>query len=212
MHVVGIDLAGPANAKGTALVVLSVADGVARCVHQVVGADDARLVAVVADLPPPVVVALDAPLSYQPGGGDRDADKALRVRLVAAGLPSGSVMTPTMTRMAYLTLRGVVVARLMQGLPHPPRVVEVHPGGAMVLRGAPLEALRTMKRDPAARRELRAWLESEAALDGLQPERDLEDHHVAAAAAALAGWGWARGDTRWLYEARPPLHPFDFAC
>jgi predicted nuclease with RNAse H fold len=212
MHVVGIDLAGPANAEDTALVVVSVAEGEARCVHEVVGADDARLLAVVADLPPPVVVAVDAPLSYQPGGGDRASDKALRSVLIEAGMPSGSVMTPTMTRMSYLTLRGVVVARLLEDLPRTPRIVEVHPGGALVLRGAPLESLRAMKDDAAARLALRTWLETEAFLVGLQPELDRGDHHVAAAAAAMAGWDWARGTSAWLHEASPPHHPYDFAC
>ncbi len=121
-------------------------------------------------------------------------------------------MTPTMTRMAYLTLRGVCVARLLEGVrPSPPRIVEVHPGAALVLRDAPVDDVREMKRSPAARERLLAWLEGRG-LRGASRGREATDHVVAACAAALAAWDWVSDRSAWLRRARPPLHPYDFAC
>ena len=59
-----------------------------------------------------VVSGLDARLSYNIGGGDRPGDAALRAAIIAAGLRPGTVMAPTFSRMAYLTLRGITVSRL----------------------------------------------------------------------------------------------------
>ncbi|MFP3489293.1 DUF429 domain-containing protein, partial [Staphylococcus sp. SIMBA_130] len=78
-----------------------------------------------------VTIGIDAPLSYQPGGGDRPSDRALRQRIVKAGMRSGSIMTPTMTRMVYLKLRGISLSRGLEANAH---IVEVHPGAAIGLR------------------------------------------------------------------------------
>jgi len=40
----------------------------------------------------------------------------------------------------------------------------------------------------------------------------MDDHTVAACAAALAAWDWSRGKGRWVHPADPPAHPYDFAC
>jgi len=186
-----------------------------------------------------IVVGLDAPLSYNPGGGDRPADAALRRRLAAAGLKPATVMTPTMTRMAYLTLRGVVVARLLSSwaaeLPGTELVIyEVHPGGVMALCGAAPEDVRALKVDAAARLRLCDWFQTEGTLDigaggaGLAaregagraaadkaatPESSVpSDHAIAATAAALGAWNAACGRPAWLYPAEPPLHPFAVCC
>src|SRR5688572_13918280 len=104
--VVGVDLAGPSNVAETARVWLLPAGGRLVLAGSRTHATHAALLRTVEDLAAggPVIVGLDAPLSYNPGGGDRPPDQALRERLVALGLPSGTVMSPTMTRMAYLTL------------------------------------------------------------------------------------------------------------
>ncbi|MFN2311460.1 MAG: DUF429 domain-containing protein [Spirochaetia bacterium] len=182
-----------------------------------------------------VVVGLDAPLSYNPGGGDRPADAALRKRLSAAGLKPATVMAPTMTRMAYLTLRGVAVARLLStwasALPGVELVIyEVHPGGVMALRGALPEDVRELKREMAARLRLCDWFAAEGTLDiGAGGSTLLEvagetataaenaagvpsDHAIAACAAALGAWHASAGRPSWLYPAEPPLHPFAVCC
>jgi predicted nuclease with RNAse H fold len=221
LQVMGIDAAGPANLRDTSAVVLEVL-GSSRVVRVIAGASDADLVAEVASrlARGPVVVGIDAPLSYCPGGGDRPSDAALRAVLRQAGLASGTVMAPTMTRMAYLTLRGVVLARALElvareaaGAGGQPmlRIVEVHPGGTLVLGGAAPADVRALKREPAARQRLLAHLEAR----GLRQIPSLlaeEDHHLCAAAAALAARDWAQGRAGWQWPADPPHHPYDFAC
>lgn len=212
--VIGIDLSGPANVEDTALVVLR-GDERALVLEEVCnGIGDAEIFQLVARyaVQDALVVGIDAPLSYNPGGGDRPGDKALRKLLTRQGLASGTVMTPTMTRMAYLTLRGMGVARgIVEVGRERAGVAEVHPAAAMVLRGAPVQAVSAMKRDAGARTELLAWLEG-AGLAEVGAREMPTDHYVAACGAALGGWGWSRGEHRWCEPAALPLHPFDFVA
>lgn len=210
--IIGIDLSGPSNAKDTAVVVAEGNATELRVVESRCGASDAEILVHVRRAARPLVVALDAPLSYQDGGGDRPADRELRKRIVAAGMRSGSVMTPTMTRMAYLTLRGIAVARLVAGAGGSDvRVVEVHPGASMALRGAPIDAVRSFRADPAAGARLLEWLGTQGVI-GLRAETTVRSHEVAAAAAVLAGWRWSIDRAAWCWPAEGPMHPFDFAC
>jgi len=159
--VLGIDLAGPSNPTHTVAAGFRAAKGSLH--HRFHRADlgDPEIQALFEKEIPAeasLVIGLDAPLSYHPGGGDRPADRDLRHRLIAAGLPPGTVMAPTMSRMAYLTLRGVVVARTLTTLRPRCRLVEVHPAGAMALRGASVTAVRALKRSARERRTLVRWL------------------------------------------------------
>jgi len=176
-------------------------------------AGDSQILDLVTDLArdTPVVVGLDAPLSYQPGGGLRQRDRSLRERIVALGMRHGSVMPPTFNRMAYLTLRGLAVARLLNTL-DPARVqtIEVHPGATFCLRGAPLLSVLGFKKDPGHRGLLLKWLSTQG-IESL-PCAELSDHFVAASGAALAAWAWSRGQSVWLAQPEPPFHPFAFAC
>jgi predicted nuclease with RNAse H fold len=211
---VGLDLSGPTNLKDTAVVVFRETEKALVLEQTVRGASDPVIHELTAELAAQgsVTAGLDAPLSYNPGGGDRPGDRKLRAELTAAGLPSGSVMTPTMTRMAYLTLRGISLARGLEdvGLPRD-HILETHPGGALVLRGAPLEAVRHLNRDPAAGILVLRWLEDL----GLQNAAGIEkadDHLVMACAAVLAAWKYRRGDPAWLEQASPPEHPYHYVC
>jgi len=210
--VLGVDLSGPTNTADTAaawfratsseLVFQSAADAVS----------DAALLELVARLSNSngLIVGLDAPLSYNPGGGDRPGDAQLRRLLVARGLPPGTVMPPTMTRMAYLTLRGIAVARAIERSTESTHIVDVHPGAAMALRGAPVDELRAFKRSAEARRTLARWLRGQA-VRGL-PAAPATDHELAAYACALAAWHWNFNSSAWSVGASDPLHPYDFAC
>lgn len=212
--VIGIDLSGPTNVAETALVVLQ-GDGDGLTLAEVRnGIGDAEIFQMIARyaVRGALVVGIDAPLSYNPGGGDRPGDKALRRLLTQQGLASGSVMTPTMTRMAYLTLRGMGVARgIVEVGREKVSVAEVHPAAAMLLRGAPPQALVTMKRDAGSRAALLEWLEGQS-LAGVSAHTAPSDHFVAACAAALGGWGWSRNAPMWSQPAVLPLHPFDFVA
>ncbi len=159
----------------------------------------------------PVVVGLDAPLSYQPGGGLRQRDRSLRERIVERGMRHGSVMPPTFNRMAYVTLRGLGLSRLLTTLdPLRVRVVEVHPGAALCLRGAPLDSVRAFKKKSEHRPILLDWLKRQGVRS--LPDGEPSDHFVAACGAALAAWDFSRGRSVWLAEPEPPFHPFAFAC
>ena len=212
--VVGIDLAGPSNVAETAMVWFQPAGGRLALAGSRTHATDTTILRTVEELAAAgrVVVGLDAPLSYNPGGGDRPPDQALRERLVALGLPSGMVMSPTMSRMAYLTLRGVVVARMLElALPGRVRLVETHPIAAMALRGAPVAALHAAKRSSEARAALVAWLAG-AGLDGLGALIDPSAHLLAACGCAVAAAGWSARAPAWAAPATPPHHPYDFVA
>ena len=211
--VVGIDLSGPSNAADTAVTVFESHESGLCLKTTTSDVSDAKLLQIIQPITrcSEVVVGVDAPLSYNDGGGDRPADRLLRQRIQQAGLAAGSVMTPTMTRMAYLTLRGLAVARLLSSLPNPPSLVEVHPGAAMALRNASIADIRSMKKETSARRRLLRWLEDQG-LEGVAAVRVPTDHYVASCAAALAAWRWGQHQSDWIHPADPPLHPYDFSC
>ena len=213
VSIVGIDLSGPSNARGSCAVVLRCHEDSAIFAQQLPVAGDVEILELVARLSrdAPVVVGLDAPLSYQPGGGLRLRDRSLRERIVERGMRHGSVMPPTFNRMAYLTLRGLGVARLLSTLDHVQvRVIEVHPGAAFCLRGAPLDSVRAFKKRAEHRPILLQWLATQGITS--LPLTEPSDHFVAAAGAALAAWQWSRGRSVWLAPPEPPFHPFAFAC
>jgi predicted nuclease with RNAse H fold len=211
--VLGVDLSGPANVVGTAVVSLREQDNHLRMLNAVVGVGDAGLLDLAgrASAQEEVVIGLDAPLSYNPGGGDRPADSELRALAIRRGLRPGSVMPPTTTRMVYLTLRGLGVARSLSSLGAKARIVEVHPAAALVLRGAKPADVRELTRSATARRDLLSWIEAQG-LRGAGALDPSNDHLVAACAAALAAWGWSQGQSAWVSRASPPEHPYDFAC
>lgn len=212
--VLGIDLSGPSNLADTAVVVFVDNGSELRLHTAMAGVGDAQIFSVAANLlaRAPLAVGIDAPLSYNPGGGDRPGDAALRARLRAAGLPYASVMTPTMTRMAYLTLRGVAVARGLTDVGRArARVAEVHPAAALLLRSAPVDAVTTLKRNQASCTLLLEWLD-EQGIKGVRDEEMPTDHFVAACAAALAAKEWQIGRPAWIEPAKPPVHPFDFVA
>jgi Protein of unknown function (DUF429). len=82
VHIVGIDLSGPSSSRGTCAVVLRAHKDAAVYAQHLPIAGDAEILDLVTGLSRkgPVVVGLDAPLSYQPGGGLRVRDRSLRSR------------------------------------------------------------------------------------------------------------------------------------
>ncbi len=211
--VIGIDLSGPANFEDTVLVAFECAADQLRKVRAIEKASDQAIWGFVAEIPghASVTIGLDAPLSYNPGGGDRPADADLRRAATAAGLVPGSIMPPTLHRMVYLTLRGIALARglnLADG--STPRILEVHPGAALALHGAPLADVRAFSRESDSRRRLLTWLEDQG-LGGIG-QTDPSSHYVAACGAAFAAWQHALGRSRWSRPAQPPEHPFDYCA
>jgi predicted nuclease with RNAse H fold len=206
--IIGVDLSGPGTERDTGVVSAVATGDRLEFVGEHLGSDDAIL-GLVRSVGRPIVVGVDAPLSYQPGGGQRDRDAELRQHLIKAGLPAGSVMAPTFQRMAWLTLRGIGLAQVLrqEGC----AVVEVHPSGCMALRKAPIADVRNFKADARCRQHLLTWLAS-VGFEKLEVADGCSSHVVAACAAALAAFGWRRGASAWRAGAEPPWHPYDFAC
>ena len=213
MLIIGLDLSGPANTHDTAGIVFR-AEVDHLNLHSVhMGMTDYDIFELVTELAvgrgrEEIAIGIDAPLSYNPGGGDRPSDRQLRVRLKEDGDRATAVMSPTMNRMAYLTLRGIALTRMLADRV---QIVEVHPGAAMALGQADTEAVRLFKRDKTARHILLDWLETQG-LRGIGYEPEPSDHFVAACGSALATWNWTRNSSVWLFPAQPPYHPYDFAC
>lgn len=210
----GIDLSGPGNTKESALVSFEARNNSLQMITGIEGATERSIYDAIAGntANADLIVGIDAPLSYNPGGGDRESDRDLRKQIAAKGMPSGSVMPPTLTKMAYLTLRGMAVSRFLENHSHEKiKIVEVHPSGAMALRGAPVESIKAMKSSTGAKQTLLHWLNDQG-LNGIDLSGSVSDHYVAACAAALAAWKWHLGESVWIFKAEMPFHPYDFAC
>ena len=214
MHVLGIDLSGPSNIDGTCAALFRERGATLDFLRPLRAADDRQILDSVSSLgeSEPVVIGIDAPLSYNPGGGDRPSDTELRLLIRDRG-GGVVIMPPTMIRMVYLTLRGIALARMLETIAPrlDLRMVEVHPGAALLLRGAPRRDLALLKRDRGARFRLLDWLEARG-LSEVPRSDETPDHFVMACAAALAARDWARGRFVWRFPAQPPEHPYDFAC
>jgi uncharacterized protein len=214
MKIVGIDLSGPRNFAETCLVSFEERGDELHLMNVRDGADDDQILDAISGLGPNerIIIGIDAPLSYNPKGGDRPSDSELR-RFVHQHGGHVGIMPPTMIRMVYLTLRGVFLTHLLESLK--PKldlgIVEVHPGAVMLLRGADANDVRKFKSDSLARGHLLDWLETKG-LKGIIRTETVSDHYVAACAAALGAWQWSKGQSLWCYKSDPPRHPYDFAC
>ena len=210
----GIDLSGPSNTQESMLVSFEAENDSLRLSRTIEGSTDQAIYYAVNEDPAinKVIVGIDAPLSYNPGGGDRQADKDLRKRIIAKGMHPGSVMVPTLTKMVYLTLRGISVSRFFENHSNKNiKIVEIHPSASLALRGAPVESIKEMKKSIGARQVLLKWLVGQG-LKGIDITGSVSDHYVAACAAALAAWKWYLGQSVWIFKSEMPFHPYDFAC
>lgn len=216
MHVVGIDLAGPANHQDTAMAIFKREGNVLSLQNLAFNNSDRKIIETIAALSScgeEVIVGIDAPLSYQDGGGDRPSDKEVRNAIKAAGLYHGSIMAPTFHRMVYLTMRGIGLSRSLQNLTA--SIVEVHPGAALGLRlkEEDRQLALTYKKNEESRLHLIPYFK-EWGLEGITAAAADTNHGLDACAAVLAAWHW--GDPvhtpKLNVPASPPFHPFDFCC
>lgn len=218
MYYAGIDLSGPSNHADTVVMIFEDRKDALIFKEKVTPASDGDIIDTLSRLASEgkVVVGIDAPLSYQDGGGDRMRDRSLRQFLMGEGGRSSSIMTPTMTRMVYLTLRGIRLSRELSHLdtPYDIQVVEVHPGAAVLTRVDDADHFLSYKKDRSIRKEVLDWLRDHMNMLDI-PEESLEHvHTLDACGAALAAWGWndSKLVSPWSYHAEPPLHPYDFCC
>src|SRR6185503_16274633 len=105
MKIVGIDLSGPRNFADTCLVSFETRGEEIHLIDVREGADDDQILEAISGFGhnERIVIGIDAPLSYSPKGGERSSDSALRRFVYSKGARVG-IMSPTMTRMVYLTL------------------------------------------------------------------------------------------------------------
>lgn len=215
MKVVGIDLSGPRNYADTCLVSFEKRGNELVLLDVLEGTTDEQIFEAIKKLGnnERIVIGIDAPLSYNSTGGDRPSDKALRDHIKEKKGGGVGIMPPTMTKMVYLTLRGISLAHLLETLKpeFDLHIVEVHPGACMLLRDAPIDDIRNFKRDEQARAHLLRWLAGNGP-KGIREQERISDHYVAACAAALGAWEWGRGNSKWIFRANLPYHPYDFAC
>ncbi|MGD6803752.1 DUF429 domain-containing protein [Rossellomorea aquimaris] len=219
MIVMGIDLSGPSNPKDTVISIFEKVNGSLRFRQLISGATDEVILSQIKREVEndSVFVGIDSPLSYQDGGGDREADKSLRAYIKSLGMNTSSVMSPTMNRMAYLTLRGIALTRSIDSLKtdRPIKVVEVHPGAVMGSRipDELLPHLLEYKRSEDSQKQIFHFLQS-TDLNELPNEAGSSTHAIDACAAALGAWHWGDPylEPNWCQKAVPPHHPFDFCC
>lgn len=176
---VGIDLSGPSNTQDTAVCCF---DG-EKCILQI-DLTDSQII----DFLQPftanrnVFVAIDAPLTYQEGGGYRDLDRVLRQHLNSHGFAKIGVMAPTMTKMAYLTLRGLRIRELLQQIPNI-ELYETHPGAALVFSNIDYQQVIAVKSCENSRKHILEELTGRYQLPELSVE---SDHELMAISAMLS--------------------------
>jgi predicted nuclease with RNAse H fold len=219
MIVIGIDLSGPANHKDTVMVIFQLKNDRLIFKDMITDAADEMIISAIhsAALMDEVAVGMDAPLSYQDGGGDRPQDKNIRQFIKGFGLSGSSIMPPTLTKMVYLTLRGIGLTRRISAMKllHQARLVEVHPGAAIGTRIGP-EALHhalQYKKEAESRMAIFEWFQTIGFI-GLPAEIPLVSHQIDACAAALAAWHWADPTKQpmWHWSTISSEHPFEFCC
>lgn len=180
-RVLGIDLSGPANHADTCM---AWRDQQGR-IHLECGCSDQAIVNWVVAQPQPILVLIDAPLSYQDGGGYRPCDGQLRAWLNQAGFHRIGVMAPTMNKMVYLTLRGVSLAYQLRlkGA----QVMETHPGASLVLSGVDAQSVYNLKKEPQAKELILDRWQQQGQYFTIHPT---SDHQIMAIQALLTGERW----------------------
>ena len=219
MRVVGIDLSGTSNHKDTVLTVFEVQNSQLGFVKIRSNMSDEEILKEIFEQAQldEVVIGIDAPLSYEDGGGDRESDRALRKYIVEIGMKSSSIMPPTLNRMVYLTLRGIRLSREIESqvYKNPVSIVEVHPGAVVGSRLSSIEKdyVLTYKQDLNVRKILLSWLEDQQLIGVPDTVADFS-HSFDSCIAALGAWHWKDNEfaPKWIFPAKPPLHPYDFCC
>lgn len=219
MIVIGIDLSGPANAKDTAIAIFQLKNDQLFFKEMITDASDEMIISAIhsSAVIEEVAVGIDAPLSYQDGGGDRPQDKSIRQFIKGFGLSGSSIMPPTLTKMVYLTLRGIGLTRRISAMKfeNNVRLVEAHPGAAIGTRigSNSLHHALHYKKEAESRKAIFEWLQT-IGFAGLPESISLVSHQIDACAAALATWHWADQTKHpmWNWSIISPEHPFEFCC
>lgn len=210
-HFFGLDLSGPSNLGDTFIVHMQKGGSSPKFCAVENGLDDVGIVDWISSRANdrPFTIAIDAPLSYQPGGGLRKSDRSLREFVKMKGYNAG-IMPPTLTKMVYITLRGINLVRLIQSECPGATIIESHPGVTLQASGVDGDLIMKMKSQSKARNAIVDYLSTR--IVDLIPEIGMTDHGLAACGCAMAAEAFERGANYWFYDASPPQHPCIFAC
>jgi len=211
----GIDLSGPVNIIDTVISWFKYDHSKEKLnlIDYKIGADDNFIFNIVKDLSinNDLFLAIDAPLSYNMNGGDRESDKSLREFLKKKKLKTSSVMTPTMTRMSYLTLRGISITRILETLKKKPNVIEVHPFVSLLINGANKEDIKNVKKNEKAKQNILNFLKKRQ-ISKLPVIVSKNDHFISSVIAAQIAFFYSRNQYQWRSKRKFPFHPYDFVC
>ena len=211
----GIDLSGPVNIIDTVIswFKYDYSKEKLSLIDYKIGADDNFIFNIVKDLSinNDLFLAIDAPLSYNMNGGDRESDKSLREFLKKKKLKTSSVMTPTMTRMSYLTLRGISITRILETLKKKPNVIEVHPFVSLLINGANKEDIKNVKKNEKAKQNIFNFLKKRQ-ISNLPVIVSKNDHFISSVIAAQIAYFYSKNQYQWRSKRKFPFHPYDFVC
>lgn len=211
----GIDLSGPVNIIDTVISWFKYDRSKEKLnlIDYKIGADDYFIFNIIKDLSinNDLFLAIDAPLSYNMNGGDRESDKSLREFLKKKNIKTSSVMTPTMTRMSYLTLRGISITRILETLKKKPKVIEVHPFVSLLINGANKEDIKNVKKNEKAKQNIFNFLKKRQ-ISNLPVIVSKNDHFISSVIAAQIAYFYSRNQYQWRSKRKFPFHPYDFVC
>jgi len=211
----GIDLSGPVNIIDTAIswFKYDYLNEQLVLINYKIGADDNFIFNIVKDLSRNnnLFIAIDAPLSYNIKGGDRKSDQSLRKFLKERNIKTSSVMTPTMTRMSYLTLRGISITRILETLNNKPKIIEVHPFISLLINGANKVDIDNVKKNTKAKKNILTFLKKRKISD-LPTIASKNDHFLSSIIAARIVYLYSKNQYQWISKRKFPFHPYDFVC
>ena len=211
----GIDLSGPVNIIDTVISWFKYDRSKEKLnlIDYKIGADDYFIFNIIKDLSinNDLFLAIDAPLSYNMNGGDRESDKSLREFLKKKNIKTSSVMTPTMTRMSYLTLRGISITRILETLKKKPKVIEVHPFVSLLINGANKEDIKNVKKNEKAKQNIFNFLKKRQ-ISNLPVIVSKNDHFISSVIAAQIAYFYSKNQYQWRSKRKFPFHPYDFVC
>ena len=120
-------------------------------------------------------------------------------------------MTPTMTRMSYLTLRGISITRILETLKKKPKVIEVHPFVSLLINGANKEDIKNVKKNEKAKQNILNFLKKRQ-ISKLPVIVSKNDHFISSVIAAQIAFFYSRNQYQWRSKRKFPFHPYDFVC
>ena len=120
-------------------------------------------------------------------------------------------MTPTMSRMSYLTLRGIAITRILETIKNKPQIIEVHPFVSLLINGGNNEDIVNVKKNVRSKQNILNFLEKRK-FENLPIKASENDHLLASIIAAEIAYFYSKNEYNWINKKKFPFHPYDFVC